>query len=66
MTSNRGVPFNCPYCGRALVYLSSEREWHFYECEACGPITMPPNGRIRRTRSTDYPVSKPEKRKHGT
>ena len=44
-------------------------EWLFYACEpdGCGPITMPPNGRIRRTVGRDYAIlPKPEIKKHGT
>ena len=34
-----GLPLNCPYCGRLMVHLHSEDDWHFYDCEQCGPIT---------------------------
>jgi hypothetical protein len=61
-----GVPLNCPYCGRALEHLHSEDDWHFYQCAQCGPITLPPNGLIRRSEASDYAVSKPDERKHGT
>ena len=49
-----GVCFNCPYCGEALTPLLSVSPWHFYHCNNCGPISLPPNGRIRRTEPSDY------------
>ena len=66
MSGSAGVPLNCPYCGELMAHLLSEEDWHFYHCETCGPITLPPDGLIRRTKASDYPVTKPDDRKHGT
>ena len=48
------VPLNCRYCGQRLAHLLSQSEWHFYWCDTCGPMTIPPNGLPRRTDPTDY------------
>jgi len=48
------VGLNCPYCGRAMAHQSSQNDWHFYRCVACGPITLPPDGLIRRTQERDF------------
>ena len=63
------LPMNCPYCGRSMTYLARYEDWLFYRCEpdGCGPITLLPGGRIRRTEESDYAVlAKPEIKKHGT
>ena len=52
--SGYAVPLNCSYCGKAMTQLRSQGHWHFYQCERCGPITLPPNGQIRRTNPSDY------------
>jgi hypothetical protein len=37
-----------------MAHQISQNDWHFYQCEACGPITLPPNGLIRRTQKSDH------------
>jgi hypothetical protein len=64
--SRLGLPLNCPYCGQRMAHVWRAEDWHFFECEACGPITMPPNGRIRRSTTSDYVVIKLDDRKHGS
>jgi len=52
-----------------MTYLARYEDWLFYRCEpdGCGPITLLPGGRIRRTEESDYAVlAKPEIKKHGT
>jgi hypothetical protein len=49
-----------------MAHVWRAEDWHFFECEACGPITMPPNGRIRRSTTSDYVVIKLDDRKHGS
>ena len=66
MSGGLPVPFNCPYCGLRMAHMLSEENWHFFQCEACGPISLPPDGRIRRSNATDYPVLKLEDRKRET
>jgi hypothetical protein len=61
-----GIPLNCPYCGRLMAYFLSEGDWHFYDCEKCGPITLLPDGLMRRSEVTDSAVRKPDVKKHGT
>ena len=51
------LELNCPYCGRAMAHQISQNDWRFYQCEGCGPITLPPNGLIRRTQESDYAAS---------
>ena len=45
---------NCPYCGRAMAHWGRQNHWLFYQCVMCGPITLLPNGLIRRTQASDY------------
>ena len=53
---------NCPYCGCAMAHQISQNDWHFYQCEACGPITLPPNGLIRRTQKSDHAAATERRR----
>jgi hypothetical protein len=42
------VSLHCPYCPRELAYERTEGETRFYRCSRCGPLALPPDGRIRR------------------
>ena len=42
------IPLNCPYCGARVEYRRTEGETHFYHCAKCGPLALPPDGRLRR------------------
>ena len=61
-----GAPVNCPLCGKRMAHLLSQAAWHFYWCDTCGPMTVPPNGLVRRTDPTDYDAMDPDEGTHGT
>ena len=48
-----GVPMNCPHCGRSMTYLLGQHSWHFYDCDKCGPFTLPERGPMRPTELAD-------------
>jgi hypothetical protein len=39
---------NCPYCGARLQYARSDERTHLFQCWGCGPLILPPDGRLRR------------------
>lgn len=45
--------------------LGGHNDWHFYQCEGCGPITLAPDGLMRRTRASDLEAVKSHAKKHG-
>ena len=54
------LPMNCPHCGRRMTHLLSQAPWHFYECQKCGPFTLPERGPMRPTELPDYPAARLE------
>ena len=46
MNCSADVPFNCPKCGGALVYLYTVDHTLFYRCARDGVVVCPPDGRI--------------------
>ena len=38
---------NCPYCGARLEYARSDENTHVFRCWGCGPLVLPPDGRLR-------------------
>lgn len=39
---------SCPYCGLRLSWERCEGDMDYYRCMLCGPLVVPPDGRIRR------------------
>ncbi len=50
------IPLNCPYCGARVRRIRTEGETHFYRCQKCGPLALPPDGWLRRVH---LPAGKP-------
>ena len=44
------------------MYLGGYNDWHFYQCEGCGSITLPPDGLMRSTMESDFEAVKHRKR----
>jgi hypothetical protein len=41
------LPLNCPKCGKPLIFLWAEDEWHFYRCPTHLTVVLPPDGRLK-------------------
>ena len=46
--ANPFVTLHCPYCPLELAYERTEGEAHLDHCPQCGPLLLPPDGRIHR------------------